>query len=635
AELQPRITGSECLPAMLQTLTDCGAPAAVLNLLEQTGQRLAQLDRPETPTRIADYDALLQSLQPLGAALDRQRLLQVDLYRADGGLMLSDRDAEEIAQAAELSLRLGASLGNALDDFCHRYRARYEGRRMPLLEVLDAEIGIGDAELNADAGDLLAGVLWLRGTDSSSSGRLEELLHSRWRSAAPDGIEEIVLDAQDIPALDAAERAAVAPSAHALVTLLGADAQALDRGDYHIVLDGVVGPSAANLIGRFAFGSPELAERLRASLAAEAKAYPDAILAEIVHLPQDRMGNLACRPLLREYEIPLLGSSGADPARQISLQDLDVEVRGNHVLLWSRRLQRRVIPRMSNAHNFSANPLGLYRFLCMLQHQGQLSGRFRFPASLERLPRLPRVRCGRVILAPARWRLSAADATQLLQAERDQLPSVMAILRQALGLPRRVGIREGESVQTLDLHDPFAIEALCRRLRKRQQVDLIESLSDSASACVGNRQNRYSHELIVPLRKLPGPKAQRHAAAARFDPALPPDPTSIAPAARDRLPGSDWLYLRLHGSPQTLDRLLALTLAPLAEQLRQQGHCNSWFYIRYGDPDWHLRLRFQGQPQRLLGDLLPRLHACLDQLVTERQLSRVEIGSYQRELERY
>ncbi|MCB1636776.1 MAG: lantibiotic dehydratase family protein, partial [Xanthomonadales bacterium] len=226
AALQPRITGSECLPAMLQTLTDCGAPAAVLNLLEQTGQRLAQLDRPETPTRIADYDALLQSLQPLGAALDRQRLLQVDLYRADGGLMLSDRVAEEIAQAAELSLRLGASLGNALDDFCHRYRARYEGRRMPLLEVLDAEIGIGDAELNADAGDLLAGVLWLRGTDSSSSGRLEELLHSRWRSAAPDGIEEIVLDAQDIPALDAAERAAVAPSAHALVTLLGADAQA-------------------------------------------------------------------------------------------------------------------------------------------------------------------------------------------------------------------------------------------------------------------------------------------------------------------------------------------------------------------------------------------------------------------------
>jgi thiopeptide-type bacteriocin biosynthesis protein len=635
AQLEPRITGSECLPAMLQTLTTNNAAGPAVAVLEQVQQRLARIDRQWPEAEPTNYQALLQSLQPLGAELDRQRLVQVDLYRADGGLTLSRAVADEIARAAELSLRLGASRANPLDDFCRRYRARYESRRMPLLQVLDPEIGIGDAERSADAGDLLAGVLWLGSPESSPSARLESLLLSRWRSAAPDGVEEIVLDPEDVPAFSAADRAAVAPSAHALATLLAADAQALDNGDYRIVLEGVLGPSAANMVGRFAFGSPELAERLRASLAAEAQCYPDAILAEIVHLPQERMGNLACRPLLREYEIPMLGSSGAAAAQQISLDDLDVEVRGNNVLLWSRRLRRRVIPRMSNAHNYTSNPLGLYRFLCMLQYQGQLTGRFQFPASLERLPRLPRVRCGRVILAPARWRVTAADAAQLLKADRRHIQPAMARLRQALGLPRLTGMIDGDSIQTLDLHDPFAIEALRRSLRKRQQVDLLESACDPGSACVAHGPDRYSHELIVPLRKRPIPVVRSSTPAARFDPAPPPAQSTIAAGSRDRLPGSDWLYLRLHGSPLTLDRLLAETLAPLAEQLRQEGLCSGWFYIRYGDPDWHLRLRFQGQPQRLLSDLLPRLHTCFDQLIAEQQLSRVEIGSYQRELERY
>ncbi|MEZ5443051.1 MAG: lantibiotic dehydratase [Lysobacterales bacterium] len=635
AQLEPRMTGMECLSAMLRILHQCGAPRPDVDALEQVQQQLADIDHQETPIGPDDYDALLQTLQPLGAELDRQRLVQVDLYRVNGGLTLSRTMAEEIARAAELSLRMGARRATQLDDFCRRYQARFEGRRMPLLQVLDPETGIGDADHSTDAGDLLSGVLWLGGTESTLDDRLESLLLSRWRSVAPDGIEEIVLSPEDVPALDAAERAAVAPSAHAMATVLAANAQALEDGDYRIVLEGVLGPSAANMLGRFAFGSPELAERLRASLAAEAQAYPDAILAEIVHLPQERMGNLACRPLLREYEIPLLGSSGAAAARQISLDDLDVEVRGNRVLLWSRRLRRQVIPRLSSAHNYTANPLGLYRFLCMLQYQGQLTGRFHFPASLERLPRLPRVRCGRVILAPARWRISAADSTQLLKAERHQVQAAMAALRQALGLPRFVGMVDGDSVQNLDLQDPFAIEALCRSLRKRRQVNLIESLCNPGSAWVGNDQQRYSHELIVPLRKRVGTTPPSNAAPSRFDPAPPPPVASIAVGTRDRLPGSDWLYLRLHGSPQTLDRLLAGTLAPLAEQLRQQGHCSHWFYIRYGDPDWHLRLRFQGQPPRLLGQLLPRLHACLDQLVAEQQLSRVEIGSYQRELERY
>ena len=92
-------------------------------------------------------------------------------------------------------------------------------------------------------------------------------------------------------------------------------------------------------------------------------------MAEIVHLPQQRTGNVLMRPVLREYEIPFLGRSSVDPAYAIPVSDLMVSVRNNTVLLRSKRLNKFIIPHLSNAHNFSFGALSIYKFLCDLQSQ--------------------------------------------------------------------------------------------------------------------------------------------------------------------------------------------------------------------------------------------------------------------------
>jgi thiopeptide-type bacteriocin biosynthesis protein len=104
---------------------------------------------------------------------------------------------------------------------------------------------------------------------------------------------------------------------------------------------------------------------------------------------------------------------------------------------------------------------------------------------------------------------------------------------------------------------------------------------------------------------------------------------------RSRLPGSDWLYYRLYGSANLVDRALTEQLAPNSESWRRQGLCGQWFYIRYGDPDWHLRWRFQGDPKRLTEELMPQLTHVLQALKEQGWLWGVELGSYEREIERY
>jgi class I lanthipeptide synthase len=60
-----------------------------------------------------------------------------------------------------------------------------------------------------------------------------------------------------------------------------------------------------------------------------------------------------------------------------------------------------------------------------------------------------------------------------------------------------------------------------------------------------------------------------------------------------------------------------------------------WFFVRYGDPDWHLRVRFQGPRAALLGGLLPELHDRLAPFLASGLVARVQLDTYQREIERY
>jgi thiopeptide-type bacteriocin biosynthesis protein len=65
------------------------------------------------------------------------------------------------------------------------------------------------------------------------------------------------------------------------------------------------------------------------------------------------------------------------------------------------------------------------------------------------------------------------------------------------------------------------------------------------------------------------------------------------------------------------------------------GSADGWFFIRYGDPDRHLRVRLHGQPERLHAEVLPQLEAAVTTGVDAGQVWRVQLDTYEREIERY
>jgi hypothetical protein len=186
------------------------------------------------------------------------------------------------------------------------------------------------------------------------------------------------------------------------------------RGEGHeLLFSAAVGPPAARLLGCFAHGSPQLSGLLRELARREAHGEPDAVFAEIAHLPEGRSGNVVCRPVLREFEIPYLGKSGAARDQQIPIGDLWVSVRDGRFSLWSRRLGRRVVPRLSCAHNITNNTVALYRFLSRLQSQGCYPWLSWSWGPFAHAPHLPRVRIGAVIVARETWTIDRRDLSRL------------------------------------------------------------------------------------------------------------------------------------------------------------------------------------------------------------------------------
>jgi thiopeptide-type bacteriocin biosynthesis protein len=107
-------------------------------------------------------------------------------------------------------------------------------------------------------------------------------------------------------------------------------------------------------------------------------------------------------------------------------------------------------------------------------------------------------------------------------------------------------------------------------------------------------------------------------------------------AARRRFaPGSEWLYLKLYTGTSTADEVLRQLVVPASREAIARGDIDRWFFIRYGDPDWHLRARFHGDPGRLQTALAPRLTAAGERLVADGLVWRVQLDTYEREVERY
>lgn len=101
------------------------------------------------------------------------------------------------------------------------------------------------------------------------------------------------------------------------------------------------------------------------------------------------------------------------------------------------------------------------------------------------------------------------------------------------------------------------------------------------------------------------------------------------------IPGSEWLYLKIYTGHKSADEIIVQRLHPVLESLQEQETIRYYFFIRYADPKFHIRLRMYLNTTHAFNDILAAMTQILEEYVENGIVWDIQCGTYKREVERY
>jgi hypothetical protein len=221
----------------------------------------------------------------------------------------------------------------------------------------------------------------------------------------------------------------------------------------------------------------------------------DEILAEIIHLPESRIGNIIRRPTLRSHEIPYLTQSILPEERQVPVNDLYISVRNNTIVLRSKTLNKKVRPYLTNAHNYFTNTLPVYHFLSELSSENKRSELYFDWGSLNQIYHfLPRIEYKNIILSKAQWKISEKEiATVEMSADKNQTLTNFKNWREKRKIPQWIQWVKSDNTLTFNLEN-YDMVQLFFKILKIQNTIIIEEF-------LYNEHDDFKREFIFPMYK--------------------------------------------------------------------------------------------------------------------------------------
>ncbi|MFJ2121682.1 lantibiotic dehydratase family protein [Micromonospora chalcea] len=333
-------------------------------------------------------------------APDAEQQLAIDMH-LDAEISIPPSVLDEAARAVDLLMRLSTQPFGSVAwlDYHARFRDRYgPGALVPLRElVADSGLGYPTGFLGAPRARPAWRVITERDT------HLQALI----QQALLDGTDEIHLTDADVTALTVGDhRTAVPPPRVELAFAVhAATADAVDRGEFTVQITGAP-RTPSSMAGRFVY---LLCPTEQAQIAASFTTQADAAMRVQVSFPPrlPRNQNVTRVGRILPFVLPL---SEQPDWPDISLDDVAVTADVEQMYLVHRPTGCRIIPHTPHALDTIVQSPPLARFLAEVADARSIAfGPFDHGAAARNLPYVPRIRYGRIILAPARWLLTSLD----------------------------------------------------------------------------------------------------------------------------------------------------------------------------------------------------------------------------------
>nr|WP_288807927.1 lantibiotic dehydratase [uncultured Sphingobacterium sp.] len=535
---------------------------------------------------IQHYELIRAALNNLPFIELQKNFLQVDTFLKDTYLEKNNTEIlkKEIESGLHMLYKSFYNDSSAFGAFKAKFYERYGSEPVPINEVLDPEVGLGYPSHQSV---------------TSLSNNIERISQRRFNLSKVERflldkiignqgeLREIVLQESDFT-LNSEN-----PSAPATFSVLFS---IIPQGG--IYLKGVHSKSASNIISRFSHLDLEVESLATNIYQHEHYVHSNKVVAEVVHYPgMERLGNVMFRKHTREYEIPYIASS-QDNKIELELSDIYLWHRGNDLLLFSKKFNKIIQPYHSCAHNYNFDSLPLYKLLCDLSDQGRKFG-FSWGQLSNFLSYFPRISYRNIILSPRTWILYPKDLDKTkIEAElkKRNIPSTFLIC-------------EGDNELLIDTMIASNRLILDSAIAKGTPVTIKEcffSHQDPTNEYVAIAYNKTKDNNIIHPRVNKSQQRTFHI-------------------------GSEWVYFKIYLNIVNAN-LILINISSILKKLLNNGTIKKWFFIRYADPESHLRVRIHTESQN---EVIEKLISVLARLSREGLIISYNLNVYERELERY
>ncbi len=543
----------------------------------------------------------------------RKSIIHTDTFFPTSSTSLPVRFLEQLERAISIVEGLIPRPRNEqLETFARNFERRFGDQFIPLVHALDSELGI-------PYGFSSPIIPWVAGLGLAPKNApppkfgFDQILH---------GMTSVSVLEIDLAELGLAKsKPSTSRTFSANVTLYQTTCESDPFGYLHYISS----PGSVNLLTRFAARYEPLCERVAVSAKIDS-GVKGAILAEIVHTPHPRTGNVLARPAIFSHYILLTGQ-GPSCDNTLAMDDLFVGVQNGRILIWSKSLDQEIVPRSNSAYNYQgpAN-LALYQFLCAVGKQGAIPT-FRWPPSLDHLKVTPRVRCGQIVLLGRRWMFDATEIKMIASFAGD---GDFAGLREFLhnfSLPSFFTYDEGDQKLEIDVGIDISLAMFASVIKNLPRLFVYESAARIGDPWVKTNDGSYHSEMVIPLTQITASSAV-------------PKPTPVAIGLQPRIRGEAdrkkvWRFIKIYAGEVTLHDLLVSRIGPFLISLVENGEIEHWHFVRYGDPNFHFRVRVYGERASADASLNRILQDMVEPMIDGHIIHSYSIEPYIPEVRRY
>ena len=599
----------------------------IRNEIYSINKRIDILNELQYKNFLVNYREIIRSVDKI-IKKPQTNYVRVENALLDPGIQLPKSIAWDTAELAELMLSLTTFPKgyNRIKRYKEKFIEKYGyKKRVNIVELLDDDLGLGSPYKDDET----------KRVDSPINIKpiTNKILFKLISNSLKEHSMVVRLNDSDIDRIRTwiPNNTSAPLSMNININICVKNSKSSNSKEYQIVMSSTGGNrEALRSISRVAdvMGSPAY-KLVGDIIKKEHKASKGYILTEVFAYPiHKEISDLEIHKPFYKYAIYLDQISNTQRTKQINLSDIYIGVGSDKFYIYSNELKSMLKIQNTTLMN-EEMASEVMRFLIDISNNDQQPSLNHFNWGTARyMPFLPRLEYKKFILSLARWSISKDMNPELCDSNEKNFKSFLNKWRKSWMVPRFVYINEDYGSRfVIDLKSENHTEILYSKIKKLKSKDsllIIEAFPYESGIRLRNNNKSYLAEFIIPLVKSHSPIK----------------PVNKSMSINEKITNSfvkptDWIFLKLYMKEDSEDEFIIQKISKIINLATKDIDILKWFFIRYADPNSHIRLRFKVKSKLGIKHILPILYQWLAYQVNRQQILRFSIDTYEREVERY